>query len=225
MPRMRKPVASLMQKRVYQEANSTCAFCPESSVAALQVHHIDEDPSNNSFENLILTCANCHTKITAGAISMAEVLLKKEQLANSHGEKRPRRSPDVTIINSTFKGDIANNLIKIVTPHPPRLKHPEGSIGADLLRKGYIDYLIRQYCDFRKADASYGRECAFSYSVLHRNIQRHFGYKTFFIPVTRFHELTDYLKSNIDKTIQGKANSKRGFPNYHSYEEHSSRYS
>ncbi|SPE59194.1 hypothetical protein SBV1_3010002 [Verrucomicrobia bacterium] len=33
-------------------------------------------------------------------------------------------------------------MTKIVTPRTPRTAHPPGSLGADLRRKGYIDYLL-----------------------------------------------------------------------------------
>ncbi len=49
--------------------NYHCAWCgkdchdPATSHDALQVHHIDEDPSNNRPENLIPLCAVCHLRI------------------------------------------------------------------------------------------------------------------------------------------------------------------
>ena len=49
--------------------NYHCARCgidcrnPASHVAVLQVHHIDENPRNNNFENLIPLCARCHLQI------------------------------------------------------------------------------------------------------------------------------------------------------------------
>ena len=41
---------------------------------------LTETPSNYEFENLTLVYASCHTKITGGFISEAEVRLKKGQL-------------------------------------------------------------------------------------------------------------------------------------------------
>src|SRR5271154_4224155 len=74
-----KPSKTL-EKRVFQQANSQCAFCPEVEATSLQIHHIDENPTNSVIENLLLVCANCHTQITAGVISEADVRLKKRQL-------------------------------------------------------------------------------------------------------------------------------------------------
>lgn len=36
-----------------------CGYC--QNIAALQVHHIDKDRSNNSIDNLEVLCANCHS--------------------------------------------------------------------------------------------------------------------------------------------------------------------
>ena len=77
----RTRISTTLEKRIYKEAGSKCVFCPEAEVASLQVHHIDEDPANNGFENLILVCANCHTKITRRILSEDDVRLKKRQIA------------------------------------------------------------------------------------------------------------------------------------------------
>ena len=72
-----------VEKEIYQEAGSKCAFCPVTKVASLEVHHIDGNPTNNGRENLILVCANCHSEITRGVISEADVRLKKRQLVEA----------------------------------------------------------------------------------------------------------------------------------------------
>ncbi len=79
--RKRIRMSKTLEKRVYQEAGSKCVFCPEAEVASLQIHHIDEDRANNDFDNLILVCANCHTKITRRVLSEADVRIKKRQVA------------------------------------------------------------------------------------------------------------------------------------------------
>lgn len=49
--------------------NHHCAFCGKHCATRtrqhdlLQVHHIDENPQNNDFENLIPLCAVCHLRI------------------------------------------------------------------------------------------------------------------------------------------------------------------
>lgn len=40
-----------------------CSICSYADVNALEVHHIDKDRTNNSLNNLIILCANCHTLV------------------------------------------------------------------------------------------------------------------------------------------------------------------
>lgn len=218
MTKKRTTLSKTTEKRVFQQAASRCVFCTEADVASLQVHHIDGDPSNNVVANLLLVCANCHTKITAGVLSEADVRLKKRQLEWSPSATSAAVS--VSISNSRFRGDIAHTITKISTARAPRVQHPPGSLGADLRRRGYVDYLIARYYEFRDADGFYGRRSGYSHAELHKTIQREFGFRTFFMPVEYFPQLVDFLHMRIDRTIKGKHNASRGMPSYHSYEEH-----
>jgi hypothetical protein len=48
-------------------SDATCCVCRERG-KAVQVHHVDEDPANNVFENLAVLCLACHndTQLTGG---------------------------------------------------------------------------------------------------------------------------------------------------------------
>jgi len=227
MAKTRKSIPSLVQKRVFQEAGSKCASCQEAEVASLEIHHIDSDPNNNKAENLIVVCRNCHARISRGIISEADVVTKKRELYWTSKQKLMKQTPavNVQISDSSFVGNIAQNITNISTKRSVRVTHPLGSIGANVSMKSYIDYLITKYYDFRKADRSYGRKTNFSYAVIHKNIQRNFGAKTFFLPEDSFRGLVKYLCERIDQTIQGKRNRKKGISNYHSFEDHQEKYS
>jgi hypothetical protein len=208
------------EKQVWQEAGSRCVFCPERDVSALQVHHIDCDVRNNAFENLLLVCATCHSKITAGVISESEVVTKKRQLKfEPQTAEAPVSSMNATVtIDRTINtGTIAHTINKFAKGRTPRMHYPHGTIGADAMRKNYIDYLIKRYFDWRKADASYGSRRPFSHAVIHTNIQKDFGAKTFFVLVERFDVLADYLQRKIDNTILGRNKRSRGERNYKSF--------
>jgi len=219
----RKTIPSLLSKKLYQEVDNSCPFCGIADVAVLEMHHIDENRSNNDLENLIVVCGNCHSKITHGEIPSAAVrvvktaLLWKHQASLQQANKSPAMSVSVNgdVSNST----IANNII-MHSKAQPRMQHPPDSIGADTIKHGYAQHLISRYFEYRNADASYGGSRAFSYPEIHKSIEREFKAKTFFIHVSRFGELCDYLKSRVDKTIQGKRNRSDGKPNYSTFEEY-----
>lgn len=223
MSKARVKVPKSMEKRAFQEAGARCSFCDEAEVSALQVHHIDGDPANNVLDNLFVACASCHAKVTAGIISEADVRAKKRGLAGVYRSRsQAGLAPvvQVTITDSQFRGDIAQNMTKIVTRGSPRVAHPPGSLGADLRKKGYVDYLISQYFRFKKADASYGVRRPSNPAEIHVTIQREFGHKTFFMPVEFFDRLVEFLCRRIDQTVLGRNNRSRGVRNYHTFGQH-----
>lgn len=46
--------------RVFREVDDSCALCGHRGVEALTIHHIDGDRANNTYENQIVLCHNCH---------------------------------------------------------------------------------------------------------------------------------------------------------------------
>jgi len=101
------------------------------------------------------------------------------------------------------------------------MEYPDGSIGADLLRRNYIRYLTERYFRFREADASFGPKAVrrFSYAVLFKNIETRFKAPTYFIPTARFDELVDFLHQRLEATILGKRNRAKGQRNYETFDE------
>jgi hypothetical protein len=44
-----------------EQVNNICEKCSMYfETKLLEIHHIDNDPSNSDFENLMVVCANCH---------------------------------------------------------------------------------------------------------------------------------------------------------------------
>lgn len=74
------PQKNKIRAELQKEVNSSCPFCDNQDVGHFQIHHIDEDPSNNEYINLILICPTCHSKITKGDISKQDVIDKKLNL-------------------------------------------------------------------------------------------------------------------------------------------------
>ena len=112
MSKQRKDIPRMTQKRIYQEADSRCAFCREEEVTSLTIHHIDSNPGNNHEENLILVCSNCHGKITHGILSQADVALKKREIfwSRKMPGNKTGKTFSVVVDNSVIMGDVANTL-------------------------------------------------------------------------------------------------------------------
>jgi hypothetical protein len=53
----RRPIPKAVREQVLKEYKHHCAICNQDHP---QLHHIDEDPSNNDPLNLIPLCPNCH---------------------------------------------------------------------------------------------------------------------------------------------------------------------
>lgn len=55
------------RKRAFNSFDHKCSICGwDQDERILEVHHIDENRSNNSIENLKILCPICHRKITLG---------------------------------------------------------------------------------------------------------------------------------------------------------------
>ncbi len=76
----RKKISPKIKAELQKEINSTCQFCSSQEVGHFQIHHIDENKDNNERINLLLVCANCHSKITKGDIPKEDVIECKRQL-------------------------------------------------------------------------------------------------------------------------------------------------
>jgi hypothetical protein len=67
MAKERVPIPDDLAAEVMFASDRTCCIC-RLEKHKVQMHHIDEDPSNNSFENLAVICLHCHSDAhTSGA--------------------------------------------------------------------------------------------------------------------------------------------------------------
>ncbi|SDI41933.1 HNH endonuclease [Chryseobacterium taeanense] len=76
----RKTISAKTRSILQKEIKSICPICSNEDVEHFQVHHIDENPTNNDVENLLMLCPICHSKITKGDISYSEVKNIKKEL-------------------------------------------------------------------------------------------------------------------------------------------------
>ncbi|MEZ5017276.1 MAG: HNH endonuclease signature motif containing protein [Flavipsychrobacter sp.] len=66
----RKKVSPKVKAILQKEINSQCPICFDDNVEHFEIHHIDEDRTNNEERNLLMVCRNCHSKFTKGDISI-----------------------------------------------------------------------------------------------------------------------------------------------------------
>jgi hypothetical protein len=62
MAKIRTPIPSDLTAEVLFTSDNTCCVCGERG-KAIQIHHIDENPSNNVSENLSVLCLECHNNV------------------------------------------------------------------------------------------------------------------------------------------------------------------
>ena len=61
MAKIRTPIPSDLVAEVLFASDNTCCVCRKRG-KTIQIHHIDENPSNNVSENLAVLCLECHNK-------------------------------------------------------------------------------------------------------------------------------------------------------------------
>lgn len=218
---VRKPLPKRLEKQVFQRFGSTCPFCNESDISVLQIHHIEPfaKVQKHELENLILVCANCHGRITAGEISTEAVHRKKEETtAGNHSQTTMHPKTNlVNVINSNNNGIVANTLIiksASLARYSPTLN---GTIGSDRDMRNYAKYLIDRYHKFKRDDV--GKQ-DMNYQQFYMAIKRNFGAKWDHIPSGRFQELVFFIQERINKTILGKKNKAGGVKNYKTLDEY-----
>lgn len=87
MSKIRVPVPVPVQRMLFVQAGYCCSMSRCGAGAALEIHHIDEDPSNNDPENLLVLCPNHHAQATQGKIDRLACIQIKKQLATRGSTK------------------------------------------------------------------------------------------------------------------------------------------
>lgn len=85
--KVRVPIPAAIKRELYIECGYRCSVprCPAE--ATLEIHHINEDPSDNRPENLLVLCANHHGQATKGTIDRKACKTMKEAIAEAPTER------------------------------------------------------------------------------------------------------------------------------------------
>jgi hypothetical protein len=155
----RIPIPSDVKRQVTLEAGCKCCMTNCTAEIGLQIHHIDEDPSNNDPSNLILLCANHHTLATEGKVDR-KACRQLKQLA-------VKRAAPPTIDYEKLAVALASQLVEGSAPKPLQMEslslqeaavriESEIASGVELLARSkealYVWISPRQW-DFRQLKA------------------------------------------------------------------------
>ncbi|MGY0067384.1 HNH endonuclease signature motif containing protein [Streptomyces sp. QTS137] len=102
MPAKKKRVRipSELAAQVLFASDRACCVC-RAKGKPIQIHHIDDDPSNNNFSNLSVLCLDCHdlTQITGGfgrKLDADQVRLYRNHWIDSVAESRKSSAPSIS---------------------------------------------------------------------------------------------------------------------------------
>jgi len=219
MSKLRKPIANKLKAILQQEINSICPFCSDTNVGHFEIHHVNEDPSENNLENLLMLCPICHSKITKGDLTYNDVTAAKRYLSLKNQNKSEAENK-VHIIgnvnNSTIANTISANTIIYKAKAKPKMEYADGSIGKNNEKRNYIKHLVDRYNEYKLAEV--GKE-KMKYSAIYSSIIKEFKASVYQIPEYQFEKLSEFLKVRIDKTMIGRINKGKRQKNYSSLEE------
>ena len=192
IPQLAK-VRAILQK----EIGSVCPFCQNDDVGHFEIHHIDENPTNNEIGNLLLLLT---TPISNKSNS--------EKIVNFNNN-----------VENAFVGDNNNISIK-QTKKTVKQKYPEGCIGFDTIKANYIGHLIKRYNEYKEYEV--GKE-NMNYAAFSSHLKKRYKIgptRTLYnLPIEKFEELTIYIQTRIDKTTLAKMKG-RGHKNYSTFSEY-----
>lgn len=71
---------SIYAKLAFRTYKPKCAVCGLEEKCCLVVHHIDHDRNHNDKENLIILCANCHSRVHYGNMELSQQVLNNREM-------------------------------------------------------------------------------------------------------------------------------------------------
>jgi len=223
--RTKIPKENKVRAELQQEIGSACPFCNNLDVGHFEIHHIDENPSNNDIGNLLLLCPICHSKITKGDIGQLETLKKKIELLKSPIISK-LEGPKIINFNSKIGTAIVgnNNSVSIKKPKSVKQKYPEGCIGFETTKANYIAHLIQRYNEYKEYEIGKGN---INYSIFSAHLKKRFKLgptRTLNnLPINKFEELVDYIHLRIDTTKLAKVKGSK-HKHYSTFKEYSEEY-
>ena len=205
--RTRIPEENKTRAELQKEINSSCPFCSSADVGHFEIHHLDGNPSNNAFSNLLLLCPTCHSKITKEDIAPEEAKNKKESLAlrTTRRMKQAGRKPLRQSIVGNNNIQVGHDLVVKPSRFVKHILLPPDTIGADPLLKQRITELFNKIGEER--EKKFGKS---AYGVMYRSFKKDFGIKNqswtivWVWPKEMADSIIDYLETKYRNTKLGR---------------------
>ena len=222
----RKKPSQRERALLQQEIGSKCPICGNESVGEFQVHHLNGNPSDNTFTNMLLICPNCHAKFNNHSYSLEVGYQAKFKVwkPNSQTNVSPSRSltspaPIMQISDGDNVIQAAGNVtIKIPSRRKAKAAVPiSGVIGTSPKERAYIQYLYDRLFDYKKATPGYNDKRAGN--IIAKYVRDVFGTKWSYVPIDRFGALVRLLHDKIDETPIGRKHKANRTKPYSSFEE------
>lgn len=211
----RPKIPQKLRNQIIARSDHLCQFCGSHETSIFEIHHIDEDKTNNSLDNLIAVCPDCHSKITKGIYSMSDVSLLAMKI--KYGDLKYRHQ-NKNINVEINHGIVANNVtIKNNRKSPSKIVIPN-SIASSVNHYNYIEYLVKRLSEWRSKDMRFIG--ANIYSTTRNILRNQFGAHLKDLPLDSFDYICQEIKNKIDRTRFGRTNNSKGHKNYSSYDEH-----
>jgi hypothetical protein len=154
MPTVKKRRISIppeVSARVLFLSDRTCCVCRTEN-NKVQIHHIDDDPSNNSFANLAVLCLECHdlTQVKGGfgrRLDSDQVTLYRDDWIEMVKKKRASDPSGGAIQSESLKLERATSIAEIYKEQGRfvELALHYNSLGQNELRDKYIGVALKRH--------------------------------------------------------------------------------
>jgi TonB family protein len=137
MPGKRKSIPRKIQVRLFMEVNLQCPFCRNKDADHFEIHHIDGNTEDNIFQNLLMVCPTCHSKITKGDYTQQEVISMKQLLSIQKNEEYPFEKEEV---ESQFPGGdtVFHEFLQ------KNLRYPQEAVDKEISGTVIVQFVVDQ---------------------------------------------------------------------------------
>lgn len=221
--KIRIPIPSETVALVLFHSDRTCCVCRIGN-KKVQIHHIDDDPSNNSFKNLCVLCFECHdlTQVKGGfgrRLDAGQVILYRDNWIETVTQKRAsdQVASGKAIENESFKLEWATSIAEIYREEGRfvELALHYDSLGQMELRDKYIEEALKNdpsdhnICILRSRQ---GRPDLIPAEVIERQLKSYTDRKNttdrgfFYLGLNRYREAALDWTSSIERALNQQNN-------------------